>query len=108
MHGIRWLFGTSDTIGPKMPSKESPTEPAALGFGLEARSSRLIVRCEFSHETKKLVSNDRSLETSWCDRWDLNPYVLPHTPLKRACLPIPALSQNALHMQCMIDYTQTP
>lgn len=43
----------------------------------------------------------------WCDRWDLNPYVLPHTPLKRACLPIPALSQSALHMQCIIDYTQT-
>ena len=31
----------------------------------------------------------------WCGRWDLNPYVIQHTPLKRACLPIPALP----HMQ---------
>ena len=27
----------------------------------------------------------------WCGRWDLNPYALRHTPLKRTCLPIPAL-----------------
>jgi len=34
----------------------------------------------------------------WCGRWDLNPYVIQHTPLKRACLPIPALP----HMQLML------
>ena len=28
----------------------------------------------------------------WCERRDLNPYELPHTPLKRARLPIPPLS----------------
>ena len=28
----------------------------------------------------------------WCARRDLNPYVIQHTPLKRACLPIPALA----------------
>ena len=28
----------------------------------------------------------------WCERRDLNPYVLLHTPLKRARLPIPPLS----------------
>ena len=30
----------------------------------------------------------------WCARWDLNPYDIRHTPLKRACLPIPALAQK--------------
>lgn len=30
----------------------------------------------------------------WCGRWDLNPYDIHHTPLKRACLPIPALPQK--------------
>ena len=29
----------------------------------------------------------------WCEWWDLNPYVGWHTPLKRACLPVPAHSQ---------------
>ena len=29
----------------------------------------------------------------WCERRDLNPYESPHTPLKRARLPIPPLSQ---------------
>ena len=28
----------------------------------------------------------------WCEWRDLNPYVMQHTPLKRACLPIPAHS----------------
>ena len=29
---------------------------------------------------------------NWCEWRDLNPYVMQHTPLKRACLPIPAHS----------------
>ena len=29
----------------------------------------------------------------WCERGDLNPHGLRHTPLKRACLPVPALSR---------------
>ncbi len=32
----------------------------------------------------------------WCARRDLNSYVIQHTPLKRACLPIPALAQIEL------------
>src|SRR3989304_9954438 len=28
---------------------------------------------------------------AWCRRGDLNPHGLPHTPLKRACLPVPPL-----------------
>ena len=31
---------------------------------------------------------------SWCERRDLNPYESPHTPLKRARLPIPPLSRQ--------------
>ena len=34
----------------------------------------------------------RSFDLVWCERRDLNPYELPHTPLKRARLPIPPLS----------------
>ena len=30
----------------------------------------------------------------WCERRDLNPYESPHTPLKRARLPIPPLSRQ--------------
>ena len=40
---------------------------------------------------KKQLSNLLVTE-SWCERRDLNPYELPHTPLKRARLPIPPLS----------------
>ena len=35
----------------------------------------------------------RSFDLVWCERRDLNPYELPHTPLKRARLPIPPLSR---------------
>ena len=39
----------------------------------------------------------------WCGRWDLNPYVIQHTPLKRACLPIPALPRIQLvHLGCNV------
>jgi len=40
----------------------------------------------------------------WCGRWDLNPYVIQHTPLKRACLPIPALPRiQLMHLRCNSD-----
>src|SRR5258707_6730073 len=29
----------------------------------------------------------------WCRRGDSNPHGLPHTPLKRTCLPVPPLRQ---------------
>ena len=40
---------------------------------------------------KKQLSSLLTTER-WCERRDLNPYELPHTPLKRARLPIPPLS----------------
>ena len=45
---------------------------------------------------------------AWCGRWDLNPYVIQHTPLKRACLPIPALPHIQLRASAMqrIHYKQ--
>ena len=49
-----------------------------------------------SPETKK--ESERKLRPDsvwWCARRDLNPYVIQHTPLKRACLPVPALALNS-------------
>ena len=42
---------------------------------------------------KTLVVKGFSGSASWCERRDLNPYESPHTPLKRARLPIPPLSR---------------
>ena len=45
----------------------------------------------------------------WCGRWDLNPYVIQHTPLKRACLPIPALPHiHFLHQRCNMYIIRNP
>src|SRR5262249_35605242 len=33
-------------------------------------------------------------DQEWCRRRDSNPHGFPHTPLKRACLPIPPLRQR--------------
>ncbi len=41
----------------------------------------------------------------WCERRDLNPYELPHTPLKRARLPIPPLSHINLSRKCLYNIT---
>ena len=46
---------------------------------------------------------------AWCGRWDLNPYVIQHTPLKRACLPIPALPHiHFLHQRCNMYIIRNP
>ena len=45
--------------------------------------------------TCRLKNKDTTLSGDalfWCEEWDLNPHVVRHTHLKRACLPIPALS----------------
>ena len=45
----------------------------------------------------------------WCGRWDLNPYVVQHTPLKRACLPIPALPHiHFVHQRCNVYIIRNP
>ena len=51
-----------------------------------------------------------SLESfCWCGRWDLNPYVIQHTPLKRACLPIPALPHiHFVHQRCNVYIIRNP
>ena len=36
------------------------------------------------------------LRDKWCEWRDLNPYVVWHTPLKRACLPVPAHSRFSI------------
>jgi hypothetical protein len=44
-------------------------------------------------------------------RWDSNPHVLRHTPLKRACLPIPPLRHfspwTEIYYFCAQDWTRT-
>ena len=40
----------------------------------------------------------------WCERRDLNPYAMRHTPLKRACLPIPALSHISLSTTFILTF----
>ena len=50
-------------------------------------------------DTKKHILLSQNV--LWCGRWDLNPYVIQHTPLKRACLPIPALPRiQLMHLGC--------
>ena len=41
--------------------------------------------------SKSLIHLADSSATRWCRRGDLNSHGSPHTPLKRACLPIPPL-----------------
>ena len=42
---------------------------------------------------KKVGANDMTFAPTWCERGDLNSHDGCHTHLKRACLPVPALSQ---------------
>ena len=56
---------------------------------------------------KKLSILSKAL--CWCGRWDLNPYVVQHTPLKRACLPIPALPHiHFVHQRCNVYIIRNP
>ena len=55
------------------------------GFCKKKLDTRLDTHC---------IKTDAQL---WCERRDLNPYESPHTPLKRARLPIPPLSH--IHIQ---------
>ena len=48
---------------------------------------------EFEFGWKKKIGTPFRVSRFWCEKRDLNPYAFRHTPLKRACLPIPALSQ---------------
>ena len=55
----------------------------------ESRGALSMACAQIPHQKIKKMSMTSSL--FWCGKWDLNPYVVRHTPLKRACLPIPAL-----------------
>jgi CheY-like chemotaxis protein len=43
----------------------------------------------FGRSPHGLASVARAASEGWCSGRDLNPHTLRHTPLKRACLPIP-------------------
>ena len=67
-----------------------------------------------SHALRFFISKTKkpsvlSKAFAWCGRWDLNPYVIQHTPLKRACLPIPALPHiHFLHQRCNMYIIRNP
>ena len=76
--------------------KQNPPKP----------SSYVISQLHFfldRHTRKKAVPFRYSLDY-WCEWRDLNPYVVKHTPLKRACLPVPAHSHILLISNNSIDY----
>ena len=62
-----------------------------------------------------LLANEPSASVApsevWCRRRDSNPHGLPHTPLKRACLPVPPLrrwpnyrsASKRLSINCLFD-----
>ena len=60
------------------------TTPALLGFK----------SLTFSRTTKKQTLSS----LLWCEKRDLNPYGVNHTPLKRARLPVPPLSRFAFRV----------
>ena len=81
------LVASPDATAPHPPKKQSPglfflTVSALLGFK----------SLPFSR-TKKADS----FESAWCEKRDLNPYGVNHTPLKRARLPVPPLSHIRLY-----------
>ena len=51
-----------------------------------------------SHNKKQKSNHQMVIAIFWCERRDLNPYESPHTPLKRARLPIPPLSRQQLEV----------
>src|ERR1700694_2374266 len=59
---------------------------------LATRSPRLNmhVRENRAGVLSQLICLELSLK-EWCRRGDSNPHGLPHTPLKRTCLPVPPL-----------------
>ena len=79
---------------------------------LLARSSGLLPLRQKDKKKSEPISDLENLVRIilvWCGRWDLNPYVIQHTPLKRACLPIPALPHiHFLHQRCNMYIIRNP
>ena len=72
--------------------------------GIEKRlENHAFQALAFEAERKELTHSDLRFSKEradrnachWCEKRDLNPYGEIHTPLKRARLPVPPLSQNA-------------
>ena len=55
----------------------------------------LLRRERVEGSRSELVEKDQPVTEIWCRRGDSNPHGLPHTPLKRARLPVPPLRRNA-------------
>ena len=53
-----------------------------------------VLRLFYLYQAKE--DDLRSSSFAWCEKRDLNPYGVNHTPLKRARLPVPPLSHVVL------------
>ena len=74
---------------------------APFGYKIVRWTILLYAKCPLRVQVpfnKKITSIPDGIKVIWCGKWDLNPYVVRHTPLKRACLPIPALPHIMLLM----------
>src|SRR6266496_3316018 len=60
--------------------------------GSEKRFYRQLISCPLKRDLTLLTARNRTfIRSNWCRRGDSNPHELPHTPLKRARLPVPPL-----------------
>ena len=95
-----WIFGARDgtrlcCANPALSATVAYATVPAESFGAENSSSNCFLNAP--HPLRLQVPNQKREPSNddshfWCERRDLNPYVLLHTPLKRARLPIPPLS----------------
>ncbi len=61
--------------------------------------------CVFILHTKQSQPELVRAAFVWCEKRDLNPYGVNHTPLKRARLPVPPLSRVVLDNSCIIPHS---
>ena len=92
--------------------QESQGISASYTLTMLARSSGFIPLRQKDKKKSEPISDLENLVRIilvWCGRWDLNPYVIQHTPLKRACLPIPALPHiHFVHQRCNVYIIRNP
>ena len=80
----------------------------ATRTSLSKKTSRLKVTSRSSCGTHRSHQQKKDAEASffcWCEKRDLNPYGVNHTPLKRARLPVPPLSRLPSLLRRLPYYT---
>ena len=73
------------------PKPREPERPRVWRSASRIRSAAcaLAGRSAAPHHPRSLSQSERGDDSEWCRRPDSNRHGLPHTPLKRTCLPIP-------------------